>query len=67
MVAAPEFAKLKMWTTTEKYGFIYLWYHAENEKPSWFPDEVKEVESKAWKYRGRSEFRVTCHIQVCFP
>lgn len=60
----PEFAKLKMWTVEEMYGFIYLWYHAENEDPSWRPDMVPEVESKTWKYRGRSEFRVACHIQV---
>ncbi len=47
------------------YGFVYLWYHAENEEPNWLPDSVPEVESHSWKYRGRSEFRVACHIQVC--
>lgn len=46
------------------YGFVYLWYHAENEEPTWLPDTVPEVESHSWKYRGRSEFRVACHIQV---
>ncbi|CAL8121666.1 unnamed protein product [Orchesella dallaii] len=61
--SVPEFAKLKMWTTVEMYGFIYLWFHAENEGPTWMPDIIPEVESQSWKYRGRSEFLVACHIQ----
>ncbi|CAL8128521.1 unnamed protein product [Orchesella dallaii] len=59
----PPFVKLKTWPVHESFGFIYIWYHAENEKPLWRPDIVAEVESGHWKYRGRSEFRVACHIQ----
>ncbi|ODM93888.1 Cholesterol desaturase daf-36, partial [Orchesella cincta] len=59
----PPFANLKMCPVIEAYGFVYIWYHAENEEPSWWPDAVPEVASGNWKYRGRSEFRVTCHIQ----
>ncbi|ODM86830.1 Cholesterol desaturase daf-36 [Orchesella cincta] len=56
-------AKLKMWTVHESSGFVYLWYHAEDEEPAWLPDICEEVEMGKWKYRGRSEFRVACHIQ----
>ncbi|ODM97218.1 Cholesterol desaturase daf-36, partial [Orchesella cincta] len=42
-------AKLKMWTVHESSGF--------------WPDICEEVENGEWKYRGRSEFRVACHIQ----
>ncbi|CAL8128730.1 unnamed protein product [Orchesella dallaii] len=59
----PPFVKLKTWPVHESFGFVYIWYHAENEKPLWWPDIVTEVESGQWKYRGRSEFRVACHIQ----
>ncbi|ODM97536.1 Cholesterol desaturase daf-36, partial [Orchesella cincta] len=59
----PPFANLKMWPVFEAYGFVYIWHHAENEEPSWWPDAVPEVESGQWKYRGRSVFRVACHIQ----
>ncbi|CAL8128734.1 unnamed protein product [Orchesella dallaii] len=59
----PPFVKLKTWPVHESFGFIYIWYHAENEKPLWWPDIVTEVENGHWKYRGRSEIRVACHIQ----
>lgn len=45
-------------------GFIYLWYHAEGEDPNWRPPIFPQIESGEWKYRGRSEFKVACHIQV---
>ncbi|CAL8103787.1 unnamed protein product [Orchesella dallaii] len=61
--SAPQFVKIKTWQATEAYGFVYFWYHAENEEPTWWPDPVPEVESGSWRYRGRSEFQVACHIQ----
>jgi len=60
----PEFAKIKMWKTMEGNGFIYLWFHAEGEEPSWFPYLYPEIQSGSWKYRGRSELQVACHVQV---
>jgi len=58
-----SFAQLKVWTTLEMNGFIYLWYHAEGSQPHWFPERFPLIDSGAWKYRGRSEFQVGCHIQ----
>jgi len=62
--AAPDFVKLKMHKVVEANGSIFLWFHAEGEDPTWFPDPIPEVESKMWIYRGRSEFSIACHIQV---
>lgn len=59
-----DFAKITMWETMEMHGFIYLWYHAEGEAPYWRPHIFSQIESGTWKYRGRSEFKVACHIQV---
>jgi len=53
-----------MWQTQEENGFIHIWYHAENEAPTWWVDRVPQIHSGAWRYRGRSEFRIACHIQV---
>jgi len=62
-VLVMNFAQIKMWRTLEMNGFIYLWYHAEGSEPHWFPERHPEIESGAWKYRGRTEFQVGCHIQ----
>jgi cholesterol 7-dehydrogenase len=64
MISAPEFAKLKIWTTVEMNGFIYVWYHAENAGPSWLPEPVPEIETGKWHNRGRCEFLIGCHAQV---
>lgn len=39
-----------------------MWYHAENENPSWYPPKDEDV-MKNWTYRGRSEHYVNAHIQ----
>ncbi|CAG7827980.1 unnamed protein product [Allacma fusca] len=59
----PEFAKINTRRSLERNGFIYLWYHAEDDEPTWFPEAIPEIQSQQWVYRGRSEFRVACHIQ----
>ncbi|KAG4068976.1 hypothetical protein HA402_005637 [Bradysia odoriphaga] len=60
---ATELATVKLWDTMEMNGFIYLWYHADGECPDWRPPIFSQIESGQWKYRGRSEFKVACHIQ----
>lgn len=59
----PEFAKVKSWTTREMNGNVYLWFHAEGKDPYWEPEEVKEITSSQFVYRGRSEHYVRAHIQ----
>lgn len=53
-----------MWKTFETDGFIFIWNHAESLDPTWHPDEIPEINLNTWSYRGRSEMRVACHIQV---
>lgn len=38
-----------------------MWYHADNEKPSWYPPRDEIISN--WTYRGRSEHYVNAHIQ----
>lgn len=55
---------LKLWSVLEANDFIWIWYHVEGNDPTWFPEQISEISSNGpWKYRGRSEFQVTCHIQ----
>lgn len=41
---------------------IFVWYHAENEEP-WELPVVEEVQSGSWKFHGKNELIVNCHIQ----
>lgn len=60
----PLTAKIKSWPSIEMNQSVYLWYHAEGEHPSWFPDEVEEIKKRAWTYRGYTQHTVNAHIQV---
>lgn len=52
---------MKKWESYEANGFIFVWYHAENEQPSWYPPKDEIISN--WVYRGRSEHYVNAHIQ----
>ncbi|VVC25110.1 Rieske [2Fe-2S] iron-sulphur domain [Cinara cedri] len=54
-------SSVRKWQSHEANGFIFVWYHVENEEPSWYPPRVKEISE--WAYRGRSEHYVNAHIQ----
>lgn len=64
MIPVPEWVKLGMWSVTETNGFIFVWFHTKRELPSWNIDPIPEITERKWSYRGRSEMRVACHIQV---
>ncbi|CAG2056005.1 unnamed protein product, partial [Timema podura] len=59
----PEFARVKKWTSYEVNSFIFIWFHAENEEPTWHPEPIQPIQEKKWVYRGRNEFYVNSHIQ----
>lgn len=59
----PNFIKVKKWPSIEVNSLIFVWYHAENEKPTWYPQHLEVIQSKKWRCHGRSEFLVGCHIQ----
>ncbi|XP_049515937.1 cholesterol 7-desaturase nvd-like isoform X1 [Dermacentor silvarum] len=59
----PSFVTAKAWTCKELLGMVFIWYHADGEKPSWeIPADVlgENVESEA---SGQFEHRVHTHIQ----
>lgn len=60
----PLTAKMKTWPSIEMNRSVYLWYHAEGEHPSWFPDEIEEIKKRAWTHRGYTQHTVNAHIQV---
>ena len=60
----PDFAKVKTWLNSEVNGVIFMWYHAEDEEPTWWPQSIKQIESGKWRYRGRSEHHVNAHVTV---
>ncbi|KAK6621630.1 hypothetical protein RUM44_001437 [Polyplax serrata] len=59
----PTFIQVKKWPAVEVNSFIFVWYHAENEEPSWYPQDLEPIKSKNWICHGRSEFLIACHIQ----
>lgn len=59
----PLSAKMKTWPAIEMNRSVYLWYHAEGENPSWFPDEIEEIKKRAWTHRGYTQHTVNAHIQ----
>lgn len=59
----PSGLKVNKWETIEANGFVCIWFHAEKEEPSWFPPVIPEIESGEWKYGGRTENLVNCHLQ----
>lgn len=59
----PAGLKVKKWDVIEANGFICIWFHADNEEPSWYPPLIPEIVSGDWKYGGRTENIVNCHLQ----
>lgn len=59
----PEFAKTKTWLSIEQNGFIYVWYHADGEQPSWIPPVIPEIDQNLWFYHGRTQFTSNGHVQ----
>ncbi|XP_065339923.1 cholesterol 7-desaturase nvd isoform X2 [Cloeon dipterum] len=59
----PEFAKARRWHSVEVNSFIFVWYHAQNEEPTWKLTALPQLAPSQWVYRGRSEFYISAHIQ----
>uniref|UniRef100_A0A8R1I2S2 cholesterol 7-desaturase n=1 Tax=Caenorhabditis japonica TaxID=281687 RepID=A0A8R1I2S2_CAEJA len=59
----PEQAKVTTWPCVERNQNIYLWYHSDGAEPEWEIPEIPEVTDGTWKFSGRTEHEVMCHIQ----
>lgn len=60
--AIPQTAKIRKWESLEANGYIFIWYHAENETP-WKLPIVQEIENRELVYHGRNEYFVNSIIQ----
>lgn len=64
--AVPEIPKgtsVRSYRVEERNGFVYVWYHADDEPPSWLPEAIEEVHTNQWTFMGRTEHIVSCHFQ----
>ncbi|KAM7304751.1 cholesterol 7-desaturase nvd [Ixodes scapularis] len=62
----PDFVKAKTWLCRESLGFLFIWYHADGEAPSWELEDEPEISSGRWKQTARFERVVYGHIQdIC--
>lgn len=59
---APSNKKLtKEWSTTECDNSIYVWYHAEDEAPSWYPEKYEGLDKLTMHVS--CEHYVNTHLQ----
>uniref|UniRef100_A0AC35EYK3 Cholesterol 7-desaturase n=1 Tax=Panagrolaimus sp. PS1159 TaxID=55785 RepID=A0AC35EYK3_9BILA len=59
----PSKAAVSVWPIVERNCHIYVWYHCDGEEPTWEIPIISEAESGEWKYKGRTEHEIMCHIQ----
>ncbi|KAF6198654.1 hypothetical protein GE061_008406 [Apolygus lucorum] len=59
----PKFAEVRRHRSLEVNDLIFVWYHAEGEEPTWFPDDIPEITQRKYIYRGRNEFKINAHVQ----
>ena len=60
----PSFAKTNVWHSIERNGFICVWFDAEGREPSYFPEDIPQIVTKKWSYRGCCVHYLNAHIQV---
>ncbi|KAI1698355.1 rieske [2Fe-2S] domain-containing protein [Ditylenchus destructor] len=61
--AIPQKAEVNVWTVAERNKHVYVWYHCDGCGPLWEIPRIEEIESGAWKYGGKTEHEIQCHIQ----
>ena len=59
----PSGVGLKEWPSIETNGFVFVWFHAENEPSDWLIPTIPEIITGQWKYLGRTEDTVRCFLQ----
>ncbi|KAG8040295.1 hypothetical protein G9C98_000866 [Cotesia typhae] len=51
------------WHCREVNGIIFVWYHAELSDPEWELEPIPQISDGSWRFQGRNDFHVSCHIQ----
>ena len=58
----PQAAATKSWTVKENWGLILVWFHTNNELPSWNPDGHFE-EIASYKFYSKTTEVLRIHLQ----
>jgi cholesterol 7-dehydrogenase len=56
-----EKVKLKTFFTQEKCGYIFIWFHAQDDPPAYEPLDVSGYQNRLC-YRGTSINKINCHV-----
>ena len=59
----PAGARLRPWSTQEKNGLIWVWYHSDAKPPEWDFPEVPEIAHEDWSEPSYFELEIDAHIQ----
>ncbi|KAL0126352.1 hypothetical protein PUN28_005029 [Cardiocondyla obscurior] len=59
----PHIARAKVWKSCEINRLIFVWYHSESAEPNWHPQSFTCISNGEWRYQGRNEYLINCHIQ----
>ncbi|XP_018052830.1 PREDICTED: cholesterol 7-desaturase-like [Atta colombica] len=59
----PHVARVKVWKSCEVNHIIFVWYHSESVEPEWQPQPHTCISNGSWRYQGRNEYLINCHIQ----
>ncbi|XP_018404001.1 PREDICTED: cholesterol 7-desaturase-like [Cyphomyrmex costatus] len=62
-IRVPHFARVKVWKNCEVNNTIFVWYHSESAEPDWQPQPHTCISNGSWRYQGRNEYLINCHIQ----
>ena len=60
----PAFAKTNVWHSIERNGIICVWFDAEDREPPYLPEDLPQIATNQWTYRGCCVHYVNAHIQV---
>jgi len=59
----PDFAKTRAWKSCLRYEFVFVWYHADGEEPSWeLMDRSYWSDKSKWYYFGTGQGHFPMHI-----
>ena len=62
----PGSQRLRMKMVREVNGAVYIWFHANGEDPTWFPEPIPGIELGQLVCRGHLSILSASHIQVLF-
>eukprot|EP01127_Copromyxa_protea_P005168 TRINITY_DN1503_c0_g1_i1.p1 TRINITY_DN1503_c0_g1~~TRINITY_DN1503_c0_g1_i1.p1 ORF type:complete len:408 (+),score=60.90 TRINITY_DN1503_c0_g1_i1:40-1263(+) len=59
----PKGTKVKSWRCIETNNMLLVYFHADNQEPSYMPVELPDINSGEFLYHGTSDHVIRCHVQ----